>query len=91
MNVPAGVGTRYEPATPRAMNNRLLAADRPGAHIWVMVAAWLMADPASARDPDVGKLLERGEPDPVPGAGLASSVKRPYTPKLAARKCGGRI
>jgi hypothetical protein len=88
--MPHGVGVRYQPATPRAMMARLLAADKPGGHVWVMVAAWLMANPASADNPDAGNLLDAENLVQFQGPGCFK-CERPYSPKLAAQRCRGKL
>lgn len=80
----------YQPIPAAAMERRLIAADRPGEHLWVMVAAWIIADPASARDPDVVKLMDRENLVQFNGPGCFKCEK-PYSAKMAKRRCLGRI
>jgi hypothetical protein len=83
-------GVRYEPIDPRTMAARMARADRPREHIWVMVAAWIIAQPGSARDPDVIKLLDRENLVQFQGPGCFK-CEQPYSAALAAKPCKGRL
>jgi hypothetical protein len=86
----SGTGIRYQPIPADRLQRRLQAADRPGEHIWVMVAAWLIADPSSARDPDALKLMDAENLVQFNGPGCFK-CERPYSAKMAKRRCLGRI
>ncbi len=90
MSPVAGAGVRYQPIPADRLNRRLQAADRPGEHLWVMVAAWLIADPASARDPDALKLMDAENLVQFNGPGCFK-CERPYSGQMAKRRCLGRI
>lgn len=83
-------GIRYEPISPDRLDARLKAADRPGEHLWVMVAAWIIGDPGSARDPDVLKLMDRENLVQFQGPGCFK-CERPYSGKMAKRRCLGQL
>ena len=86
----AGAGVRYEPVSMAALDRRLQAADRPGEHLWIMAAAWTIADPSTARDPDVLKLMDAENLVQFSGPGCFKCEK-PYSGQMAKRRCLGRI
>lgn len=90
MSGPAGAGVRYRPIPKDALDRRLRAADRPGEHLWVMVAAWRIADPSTAQDPDVLKLMDAENLVQFNGPGCFK-CERAYSGKMAKRRCLGRI
>lgn len=79
---------RYEPLTRRALDARLTALDRPGEHLWIVTAAWHIADPASAWDPGVLTLLDQENLIAMPAPGCYKCEK-PYSAKMAKRRCLG--
>jgi hypothetical protein len=83
-------GTRYEPISRDRLEARLLAADKPGEHIWVMVGAWILADPSTAADPSVIKLMDRENLIQFSGPGCFKCEK-PYSAKMAKRRCLGSL
>jgi hypothetical protein len=85
-----GAGTRYAPIDPLTMAKRLDAADRPGRHLWVMTAAWIIGNPGSARDPDVIKLMDRENLVVFQGPGCFK-CEQPYSARLAQKPCRGSI
>jgi hypothetical protein len=85
-----GAGVRYVPIGPEQMEQRLRHADAPGKHIWVMVAAWIIGEPASASDPDVIKLMDRENLVQFQGPGCFKCEK-PYSGQMAKRPCRGRL
>jgi hypothetical protein len=80
----------YQPPTPATLDRRLRAADRPGAHLWIMTAGWLIADPATVSDPDVIKWLDRENLVVMAGPGCYK-CEEPWSPELEARICRGRL
>jgi hypothetical protein len=81
---------QYVPLDPAVLEARLLAADKPGEHLWIMTAAWLIADPASASDPAVVKLMDRENLLQFAGPGCFK-CERPYSGQMAKRRCLGRL
>lgn len=76
----------YQTPDPAALNRRLLAADQPGEHLWVMQAAWRVADPG---EPQV-RLLDGETLLQLRGPGCLKCGE-PYSRKLARRQCEGEI
>lgn len=85
-----GTGTHYEPISPDRLEARLKAADKPGEHLWIMTAAWLIGDPATARDPAVVKLMDRENLVQFAGPGCYK-CERPYSGQMAKRRCLGTL
>jgi hypothetical protein len=72
------------------LEKRLIAADKPGQHLWIITAGWIMTDPASAYDPAVIKLLDRENLVALAGPGCYKCEK-PYSGKMAKRPCLGSL
>jgi hypothetical protein len=85
-----GAGVHYAPIPSTIMDARLRAADKPGEHLWIMTAAWTIADPATARDPEVIKMMDRENLVLFAGPGCFK-CERPYSGKMAKRRCLGRL
>lgn len=84
-------GVRQQPHTEAAMAARLAAADRPGEHLWIMTAAWLLpGDPRDARNPAVAKYLDADNLVTLAGPGCYK-CERPYSAKMAKRRCLGSL
>ena len=81
---------QYEPPERETLEKRLLAADRPGEHLWIMTAGWIIADPASAYDPERVKLMDRENLVILAGPGCFK-CERPYSGQMAKRRCLGRL
>lgn len=81
-------GQLYEPPDPSTMETRLRHADRPGEHLWIMTAGWLIAAPSSAGDPAVLKFMDRENLVILAGPGCYK-CERPYSAKVAAGRCPG--
>lgn len=86
----SGAGIRYRPIPTERMDAKLAAADQPGAHIWVMTAAWMIANPGDARDPAVPKLMDAENLVLFAGPGCLK-CERAYSAKMAKRQCLGRL
>ena len=86
----SGAGVRYQPPPRTTTAARMAAADKPGEHLWVMTAAWLIADPASARDPGTPKLMDAENLVLFAGPGCFK-CEREYSAKMAKRRCLGRL
>jgi hypothetical protein len=82
--------TQYLPPEREILDKRLTAADRPGEHLWIMTAAWLLADPASASDPSKIKLMDRENLVTLAGPGCWKCEEE-YSPRLAKRRCRGKL
>ena len=82
--------TRYQPPGYDVLDARLKAADRPGEHLWIMTGAWLIADPASAYDPAVIKLMDSENLVAFAGPGCFKCEK-PYSKSMTKRRCLGSI
>jgi hypothetical protein len=41
---------QYRPPDQKVLDRRMKAADKPGDHLWIVTAAWLVPDPRAARD-----------------------------------------
>jgi hypothetical protein len=85
-----GAGVRYVPASHDVLDRRIAALDRPGEHLWIMVGAWHIADPAAARDPDVPQLMDAENLLSFQGPGCLK-CERPYSAKMAKRRCLGSV
>lgn len=59
--------------------------DRPGEHLWVISAAWRVADPAALTD---GSILDAESLLMVEGPGCFK-CERPYSRRLARKPCRG--
>jgi hypothetical protein len=81
---------QYLPPRTEVLERRLIEADRPGEHLWIMTAGWLIADPGSASDPDVIKLMDRENLVIMAGPGCFK-CERPYSGQMAKRRCLGRL
>lgn len=86
----AGAGIRYQPVSKDRLEARLIAADKPGEHLWIMTAAWLMTDPANARDPGTPKLMDAENLVMFAGPGCFK-CERPYSGQMAKRRCLGKL
>lgn len=85
-----GAGMHYEPPGTQRLDNRLANVDKPGEHIWIMTAAWLIADPTTARDPDVIKVMDAENLVMFAGPGCLK-CERPYSAKMTKRRCLGSL
>lgn len=85
-----GAGVRYQPPTRDRLDARLAAADKPGEHMWIMTAAWLMQDPAHANDPGTPKFMDAENLVLFVGPGCFKCECR-YSAKMAKRRCLGRL
>jgi hypothetical protein len=81
---------QYLPPSHAELERRLLAADKPGEHLWIMTAGWIIAEPASASDPDRIKLMDRENLAVFAGPGCYK-CERPYSGKMAKRRCLGTL
>lgn len=81
---------QYLPPTRRQLDARVRELDRPGEHIWIMTAAWSIADPASAADPSRLKLMDRENLVAFGGPGCLK-CEREYSAKMAKRRCLGSV
>jgi hypothetical protein len=81
---------QYLPPTQRQLDARLRAADKPGKHLWMVTAGWLVADPAAAWGDDGLRLLDRNNLAVMTEAGCFK-CERVYRAELAARPCTGRL
>ena len=85
MTYVTGGGVRYEAPAAELLDRRLMAADKPGRHMWVLTAAWLTADPESGQiNMDAENLLS------VQGPGCFK-CEQPYSRRLARRPCRGSV
>lgn len=76
-----GTGIKADIGTSRS--RKPLPVPRPGEHMWVVVAAWRVTDPASPRfELDTENLLS------VDGPGCFVCEEQ-YTPRIAYRRCKG--
>jgi hypothetical protein len=80
----------YQPPLSSTLEARLTAADKPGQHLWVMTAGWLIADPASAHDPDTIKFLDQENLAILAGPGCFK-CEREYSGQMAKRPCLGSL
>lgn len=80
----------YEPPGREQLDARLRLADRPGEHLWIMTAGWIITDPAAAQDPAVAKFMDRENLVIFAGPGCFKCEK-PYSAKMAKRRCLGRL
>jgi hypothetical protein len=74
----------------QVLDKRLAAADRPGEHIWIVVASWRITEPASmARSGDAVN-LDAENLLSLAGPGCFKCEK-PYSSSLAKRRCLGSV
>jgi len=85
-----GAGIRYQPASKDRLERRLIAADKPGEHLWIMTAAWLMTDPGAHRDPSTPTLMDAENLVMFAGPGCFK-CERAYSAKMAKRRCLGKL
>jgi hypothetical protein len=78
-------GVQYEAAGPDQLERRIVAADRPGQHLWVCTAAWRVADPESTR-----RVLDAENLLTIQGPGCFK-CEQPYSRRIAAKPCYGSI
>lgn len=78
-----GTGVRVRiPATP-VLDERRSRADRPGEHLWIIMATWSVSDPERPEMYlDAENVLE------IAGPGCVK-CEREYSRKLAKRACTG--
>jgi hypothetical protein len=80
--------TKYQPPDMATMERRLKAADKPGDHLWVITAAWMVADPRAARE---GVMLLDIE-NIVALAGIGCfKCEREFSNRLARQPCRGSV
>jgi hypothetical protein len=80
-----GGGVRYRTPSPDRLDRRLANADHPGRHLWVLTAAWLVADPESREvQMDAENLIT------VQGPGCFK-CEQPYSRRIAAKPCRGTV
>lgn len=82
-----GSGIRYVPPSGAVLDRRLRALNRPGQHLWVMTAAWHVADPERL---GLGGQLDAENLTGIAGPGCYK-CEREYSRKLASRPCTGRL
>ena len=80
--------TLYQPAEHAVLDARMQAADKPGKHMWVMTAGWLIADPESAFDPDIPTLMDAENLIILAGPGCYK-CELPYSKGLTYGVCKG--
>lgn len=88
--LPRGLGTHYKVPPTEISDARLAAHDRPGAHIWVMTAAWRIADPAKLTL-DHGPVIMDAENIIMFAGPGCLKCELPWTPGLEKVKCGGSV
>lgn len=71
-------------------NQTTLRDPGPGRHLWTMLAVWSVADPTAAQDPTATIHLDRENLLTIEGPGCFK-CEEPYTPRLAGRRCQGRM
>lgn len=86
----SGTGVQYQPVNKDVLNARMLAADKPGEHLWIMAGAWLISDPASVYNGDVIKFLDSENLITFDGPGCFKCEKA-YSGQMAKRRCQGSI
>jgi hypothetical protein len=89
---------KYQAPSSQSMNAKIDAADVPGAHMWVMTAAWRVLDPEKADraartkqfDAENAYLLDAENLIVLGGPGCFK-CEEIYTPTLAAVPCVGSV
>lgn len=74
----------YQPPSLSIQHRRLATADRPGAHLWIVSAAWQVADPGATTG---GMYLDFENVLLFNGA-ACYKCEKPYSEAVAARPCG---
>lgn len=69
---------------------RLAEADRPGAHIWAMLAAWMVSDPQGWSTGSSGQVLDHENLVMLQGPGCLK-CEQPWSRKLGAQPCRGTL
>lgn len=86
---PRGTGIITQAPSPKAARSRLENSDQPGAHVWVMVGAWRIPDPAAITSLQTFTLDHENMIN-LSGPGCFK-CEQEYTPALAAAPCSGDI
>jgi len=81
---------QYVPPGRQQLDRRITALDKPGEHLWTMLAAWHIADPAAAADPGRPKFMDQENLLVFNGPGCFKCEK-PYSAQMAKRRCLGRV
>lgn len=81
-------GSQYKAPDQAELMKRLRAADKPGEHLWAMVACWQMLDPAAHRDGEF--MMDRENLIGLNGPGCFKCEK-PYSAKMSKRPCRGSV
>lgn len=84
-----GAAFKYVPPDQAVRDRRIKAADKPGEHLWIMTAAWLIPDPRALRD-DSLKLLDTENMVAFEGPGCFKCEK-PFSNRVARQPCRGSV
>lgn len=79
-------GSKYQAPTKDQLEQRIKAADKPGQHLWIMLAAWQMVSPEQHRDGEF--IMDRENLLMLNGPGCFKCEK-PYSASMAKRRCLG--
>jgi hypothetical protein len=72
------------------LDRRLKQADKPGEHLWVVLAAWRVADPRAVRNGQGPILLDAETLVSLNGCGCFK-CEEPFSNRLARRPCRGSV
>jgi len=86
---PRGTGIIVAAPGPDTARNRRDNADRPGAHVWVMLGAWQIPDPSAITSRETFTLDHENLIN-LSGPGCYK-CEQEYSPELAASPCTGNI
>jgi hypothetical protein len=89
--VTVGTGAHYH-ADPRdeARARKVAAADQPGKHMWIMLAAWIVTDPQGWATGTRPQMLDYENLATLDGPGCYK-CEQPWSRKLAAQPCRGSL
>jgi hypothetical protein len=80
----------YEPPTKDVLFTGLKRLDRPGEHLWTMIATWHIGNPEDAYREDTIKIMDRENLLMFSGPGCFKCEKQ-YSNAMAKRTCQGSI
>lgn len=84
---PAGQKIEYAKPSAEVLNRRLLAADRPGSHLWIMTAGWQVRNPQR-----FGNEVHLDAESIVVFAGPGCyKCEEPFSNRLARQPCRGSL
>jgi hypothetical protein len=89
-------GTKYQPPPSRVLDKRIQSFDKPGEHLWTMMASWHISDARVAAahmrgaDPENPILMDTENLIGFVGPGCFK-CEQPYSNRVARGPCRGSV